>query len=402
LAANLIAASLKSIALKLSALWQQFMTRGDTIITAMTRIHAAGLDSTIWPEALSLVTNLIGGQGASLEFLDRSSLRPRDMYAHRMPDVGGSYVEYYAPQSPRLAYGVRQPAGAICYDALCINEAEMNAHPFYAEFLAPLDMRYFVGAIISTSPRELVVSAVQLSAAQGHPDPTKIQMMEHFVPHIQQAADVMRRLGNLSNVGQSIEDILNWLTDGVLKISAGGSVRYANLAAQKIFRRNDGIATRRGYVEFLSAQASAKFAEALRAVAQLRDGDITLMNNADFIAETRSGSPPFSISIRPALAPKDLSEDVLALMFIHDPLTRDAGAAELFRQAFGLTPAEADVANGLRSGLSADGYARSRKISQNTVYTHIRRIKEKVGSTRMTELIRKLNDLQIIASRRRS
>jgi DNA-binding CsgD family transcriptional regulator len=378
------------------------MTQGDAIITAITRIHAAGLDSTIWPEALSLVTNLIGGMGASLELLDRPSLRPRDMYAHGMPDVANAYVEYYAPQSPRLAFGVRQPAGAICYDALCISEAEMNTHPFYAELLAPHGMRYFVGAIISTSPRELVVSAVQLSAAQGHPDPTKIQMMEHFVPHIQQASDVMRRLGNLSNVGQSFEDILNWLTDGVLKISAGGSVRYANLAAQKIFRRNDGIATRRGFVEFFSAQAGAKFAEALRAVEQLRDGDVTLMNNADFIAETRSGNPPFSISIRPASAPKDLSDDILALMFIHDPLTRDAGAAELFRHAFGLTPAEADVANGLRGGLSADSYARSRNISQNTVYTHIRRIKEKVGCTRMTELIRKLNDMQIIVAHKRS
>jgi DNA-binding CsgD family transcriptional regulator len=378
------------------------MTQGDAIITAITRIHAAGLDSTIWPEALSLVTNLIGGMGASLEFLDRPSLRHHDMYAHGMPDVVGPYLEYYAPQSPRLAFGVRQPAGAICYDALCISEAEMNTNPFYAELLAPLDMRYFIGAVISTSPRELVVSAVQLTPAQGHPDPTKIQMMEHFVPHIQQATDVMRRLGNLSNVGQSFEDILNWLTDGVLKISAGGSVRYANLAAQKIFRRDDGIATRRGFVEFFSAQAGAKFAKALRAVAQLCDGDDPPMNDADFIAETRSGNPPFSISIRPALTPKDLSDDVLALVFIHDPLTRDAGTAELFRHAFGLTPAEADVANGLCCGLSADSYARSRKISQNTVYTHIRRIKEKVGSTRMTDLIRKLNDLQIIASHRRS
>ncbi len=82
-------------------------------------------------------------------------------------------------------------------------------------------------------------------------------------------------------------------------------------------------------------------------------------------------------------------------MFIHDPLTRDAAMVELLRQAFGLTPAEADVANGLRSGLSADAYARERKISPNTVYTHIRRIRAKVGCTRMTELIRKLNDLQV-------
>ena len=194
---------------------------------------------------------------------------------------------------------------------------------------------------------------------------------------------------------------MNWLADGVLKLSADGSVRYANVAAQKILRRNDGIAMRRGVVEFVSAQAGAQFAGAMRAVAKLRDGDVTDMKGADFIAEARSGAPPFSISIRPASAAADLSDDILALMFIHDPLTRDAASVELLRQAFGLTPAEADVANGLRMGLSPDTFARDRKISPNTVYTHIRRIKAKVGCTRMTELIRKLDDIQVTVVHKR-
>ncbi len=376
------------------------VAEGDRIIAAISRIHAAGLDSAIWPEALSLITELIGGNGASLEFLNRPSLQPYGMYTHGLPDVS-AYIEHYAPMSPRLPLAARHPAGTMCYDALCASEAEMDINPFYAEFLAPLDMRYFVGAVISTSPQELVLSGVQISPKQGHVSPAKIKTMALLVPHIQQATGVMRRLGNLANLQHSFEDVLNWLADGVLKLSADGGVRYANLAAQKIFRRNDGIAMRRGAVEFLSAPAGAKFAGAMQAVAKLRDADVTAMKDADFIAETRSGAPPFSISIRPASAAKDLGDDILALMFIHDPLTRDAAMVELLRQAFGLTPAEADVANGLRCGLSADSYARSRNISPNTVYTHIRRIKGKVGCARMTELIHKLNDMQVTVVHKR-
>jgi DNA-binding CsgD family transcriptional regulator len=376
------------------------VAEGDRIIAAISRIHAAGLDSTIWPEALSLVTELIGGNGASLEFLNRPSLQPYGMYTHGLPDVS-AYIEHYAPMCPRLPFAARHAAGTMCYDALCTSEAEMDTNPFYAELLAPLDMRYFVGAVISTSPQELVISGVQMSPKQGHASPATIKTMALLVPHIQQATDVMRRLGNLANLQRSFEDVLNWLADGVLKLSADGSVRYANLAAQKIFRRNDGIAMRRGAVEFLSAQAGAKFAGAMQAVAKLRDADVTAMKDADFVAETRSGAPPFSISIRPASAAKDVSDDILALMFIHDPLTRDAATVELLRQAFGLTPAEADVANGLRCGLSADDYARSRKISPNTVYTHIRRIKAKTGCTRMAELIRKLDDIQVTVVHKR-
>jgi DNA-binding CsgD family transcriptional regulator len=124
--------------------------------------------------------------------------------------------------------------------------------------------------------------------------------------------------------------------------------------------------------------------------------------SGDFVVERRSGAPPYSVSVRPLLGKSKERDSAVALIFIHDPLIRNNAAVDLLRQAFGLTPAEADVANGLRSGLSADAYARQRKVSPNTVYTHIRRIREKTGCTRMAELIRKLNDVQmpVVAMRR--
>ena len=177
------------------------MGNSDRLIAAISRIHAAGLDSTVRPEALSLVTDLIGGNGASLEFLNRPSLQPHGMYTHGLPDVSlNPYIEHYAAVCPRLPYAARQAAGAICFDGLCASEAEMDSNPFYAELLAPLDMRYFVGAVIATSPQELVISGVQLSRKQGHPGAAKIKIMAALVPHIQQATDVMRRLGNLANL----------------------------------------------------------------------------------------------------------------------------------------------------------------------------------------------------------
>jgi DNA-binding CsgD family transcriptional regulator len=62
---------------------------------------------------------------------------------------------------------------------------------------------------------------------------------------------------------------------------------------------------------------------------------------------------------------------------------------------FGFTKAEASVAHALQSGLSPDEYARQRRVSPNTVYTHVHRIKQKTGCRRLAQLIRKLNDLQV-------
>jgi DNA-binding CsgD family transcriptional regulator len=49
----------------------------------------------------------------------------------------------------------------------------------------------------------------------------------------------------------------------------------------------------------------------------------------------------------------------------------------------------------VQSGMSPGDYAREHAVSVNTVYTHLRRIKEKTGCHRMAELIRRLNDLQV-------
>ena len=179
------------------------MFYSDRIIATISHIHDAGLDSEKWPEALSHVTALIGGQGASLEFMQRPSLRHCGMYSHGLPDVG-AYMEYYAPMSPRYPHLVLQPAGSVQYDALYYDDAVMDAHPFYMEFLAEFDMRYFLGGAPPPpsrpkSPHDLVAFAVQISPKQGHPSAAKIKTMALLLPHIRQATDVMLRLGNLAN-----------------------------------------------------------------------------------------------------------------------------------------------------------------------------------------------------------
>ena len=377
------------------------MGLGDDVIATISRIHAAGLDAGKWPDALSDIARLTGGHGASLEMIERPSLRHRDMHSHGLPAVG-AYLAHYAPMCPRIPHAIRQAAGTVECDFQYVDEDAMDTNPFYMEFLAPYDMRYFLGGVVANAAQELILTGVQISPKQGRPSPAKIKLMGLLLPHIQQATDVMRRLGTLANAQRAFERTLDWLADGVLLLGPDGAVLYANVAAQDIVRANDGIAIRRGSVEFFSGETKLKFGAALKAIGALRDAKAAATMQGDFLVERRSGAARYSVSVRPLLARTSDHGSAVALIFIHDPLIRNNAAAELFRQAFDLTPAEADVANGLRAGLSADAYARQRNVSPNTVYTHIRRIREKTGCTRMAELIRKLNDVQmpVVAMRR--
>ena len=115
----------------------------------------------------------------------------------------------------------------------------------------------------------------------------------------------------------------------------------------------------------------------------------------DFTAARRAGVPAYVVSVRPLIDPNGGAREAVAIVFVHDPLVRNAGAVRLLRHLFGLTAAEAALAQALQTGVSPAAYARETALSPNTIYTHLRRIKEKTGCSRIAELTRKLNELRV-------
>ena len=192
----------------------------------------------------------------------------------------------------------------------------------------------------------------------------------------------------------SLERALDWLADGVAVVRADGVVVYANATLQAIARRNDGIRLRKGIIEFAAAEARARFAAAAAAIARLQNCDP--QSSSDFVAARSSGGAPYVVSVRPLFESESAgAQRKAAVVFIHDPRGHNAAATATLRDIFGFTEAEASLAQALQAGVPLGEYANSRELSLNTVYTHLRRIKEKTGCRRMAELIRKFNDLQV-------
>jgi DNA-binding CsgD family transcriptional regulator len=180
-------------------------------------------------------------------------------------------------------------------------------------------------------------------------------------------------------------------------VRADGGVDYANEAFLAIVRRADGVALRKGAIEFTAADARARLEAAIGAARGLHAGEPRTPPAGDFPVSRSAGAPPYLASVRPLLdkSRRRVATDAVAIVFIRDPLRRHGAEVVLLRDVFGLTDAEANLAQALQAGLSLADYARAHAVSLNTVYTHLRRIKEKTGCNRLAELIRKLNDLQV-------
>jgi DNA-binding CsgD family transcriptional regulator/PAS domain-containing protein len=262
------------------------------------------------------------------------------------------------------------------------------------DLLATIEAVHAAGLNAELWPQAL--AAVARSRKQGHVDAAGIEALQRLLPHVQQAFDVARRLKGAGEARYSLERALDWLADGVALVGADGSIVYANEAFHAIARRHDGIRVRRGILDIVSAEARGRFEKAIADIRRLRERDAVSPVFADFPVPRTGGAPPYLLSVRPlAETERGAKASAIAIVFIRDPSSRNPAALRMLREVFGLTEAEASLAQALQDGVALGAYARRHAVSLNTIYTHLRRIKEKTGCRRMAELIRKLNDLQV-------
>lgn len=371
--------------------------RGDDVLATIEAIHAAGLNNACWPQALAGVANAVGGGAATLEVFDKQTLRPREIYCHGVPPAHEiKYLDHYAALNPRLAVAARLPLGDVHWDWRMFDDAAIKRDPFYMEFLGSLDLRYLVSGIVITNAREFAGVCVHRTPRQGHIDAAGIAAMQRLLPHVQQAFDVARRLKRAGETQHALEHTLDCLADGVALLRADGRLIYANESFQSIVRRADGIRLRKGMIEIVDAEARDKFNVALAAVRRLRAGEPDRASGADFFLVRSADGGPYLVSLRPLLgrAGPRHSAQAVAIVFVHDTRARSAMTGGALRELFSLTEAETLLAQALQSGVTLADYARMRALSLNTVYTHLRRLREKTGCNRMTELIHKLDELR--------
>jgi DNA-binding CsgD family transcriptional regulator/PAS domain-containing protein len=371
----------------------------DKLLETIEAVHAAGLEEELWPQAMGAATRLLGANCATLETLAMPNLEHLSFRGFNIPPANQLlYLREYVPLSPRTRFAARQRPGNLLWDYQMMTERAMDRDPFYQGFLRRVDLRYFYGGVIQQDGKEMTAVTFHRARKQGHVDRSEIGLIQRLLPHFRQAYDVSRRLRQARGKEDAFQSALDWLADGVALLAADGTVLYANEAFQQIVRRNETIRIARRKLTFTAPEAVTRFASALGAAARLRAGEANAAATSDFAVARPSNSPPFLLSLRPMLhgeAARAAPQAAIAVLFVHDPLQHPRRAAQILREALGLTEAEANLAVALQEGMGVADYARGRALSPNTAYTHLRRIKEKTGCKHMAELIRWLNDLHL-------
>jgi DNA-binding CsgD family transcriptional regulator len=204
------------------------------------------------------------------------------------------------------------------------------------------------------------------------------------------------RLGAMAARENLFENAFDLLADGIALLRRDGGIVYTNEALRMMAARGSDFRIDRNAIEFSTSDLRGRFAVALGAMQRSHDADVALLAT-DFAVPRDNGRPPYTVSVRPlARAGEETAHpDAAALLLVHDPLECNLATGRMLQELYGLTNAEAHLVQALSTGMTAVAYARSRRISVTTVYTHLRRTREKTGWKSVAELTRRFHELNV-------
>ena len=210
---------------------------------------------------------------------------------------------------------------------------------------------------------------------------------------LRRATTINRRFMRLLSEQAVARRVIDGAPRGILMFGQDGRVTYRNAAAGDIFADNTSLAIADERLVLDNNEARAEVEAFLRAA---RAGGPNAHREPIGVRIDRGAGHAACQLILSAL-PRDSEQaaldprHVLAIGMIHDPEKGVLPADDLLAIFFGLTPAEAQLAQALCQGLSVSDIAAQLSVSVHTARTHLRNIFNKVGVHSQHALVQRIS-----------
>ena len=292
-------------------------------------------------------------------------------------DFERAYVEHYhrldpwMPAVPRMAVGECQPSAAM------LSHAELGRSAFHEELGRRYALCDLVGGVIEKGPERVVTMAVMGPGGArlfGHGE---ARLLEQALPHVRQALRVEEALGVGEQEKRALWSVVDEAPSAVFALDASARILRTNARATELLRTraSDALRVCCGRLTLVDAAAASCLQAALRGAAH-GHGPIDLAPGTDRALRMRL--------VRPA--PETLDAERGGAVILAIVTARPPEASRSLRQRFGLSPAEARVAEGIGRGRAPKEIAVEQDVSWNTVRTQLGHIFRKTGVSSQREL----------------
>ena len=320
---------------------------------------------------------------------------------------GGSIFEYGADQKYLRLYFDRhatadlRPASEQASDIGALATIEMlckREHPFafdlYRDFVQPQGFNDLIAVQLLRSERRVGWLSAARSSVQRRYHERERQLMRLLSPHLCQALVLSDAVDLVTLTADRLEQTVDALSAGVFLTDHDGRVVYMNKSAERQIKTGNALQITNRRLTAIDRNANAALARALAAKACT---DAAVASRGSALALPDGGGAGYLASVLPLdggsrralMAPFRASAGV----FVQDPIAAPRTDGEAFARLYGLTGAELKVLLTLAPGVTAKEAAGALGLREPTIKTHLKRIYEKTGMSRQSELIRLLLSL---------
>jgi len=353
-------------------------------------IYGAAGDSVQWGSLLERLGEVLNGSAGSIHSQYRNSQEANVAASWNIDsDLIIEYVSHYSQINPCFKQGghlIRQgavnPRQALCSDQVLLTSE------FYNDYLQRLDAFHGVAATIledGTTSANLTVFRSKRSKPFDRPECDLVRVL---MPHFQRAFQLHNRILGLEQKGDAAADALEQLHVALVMVSAKGRVLQVNRAASAIFATQKALkVTSRGLVAEIPSE-NQRLQRLVRDAITTGSGRGLDPGGAMMI----SGEPNRRLQVlvvplrtRAVQIGKDVP---VAVIFLSDPNREPVSEARIFAELFGLTPAEARLAQILAAGDSLKEASGQLGVAESTVRSQLKSTFAKTDTSRQSQLVR--------------
>lgn len=374
------------------------MDRDEELDELIGTLYEAALEPELWPEAFAGLLRRVDAQVGHLFFLDRragritSSILWGPVYDQGTMARGeADYAAYYGAIDPRQAVAMRAAAGEWFLDHQHFTEPFVRRSEFFNDYLIPYGMRHALGARLSDLERHSVFMAMHRSLGGKPFGEEEVRTVKRIETHLARAARLYHKSEGLRLKLDGGLRALDALDFPALIADGTGAVRFANAAMEDLLRNKAGLSVRNGKLGHAIRRSDVLLTELLKDAAAGKGGGMRLPRGGE--------RPDLHLLTVPLSARSRLAapwQTPLALLLVSDPAARRMLPGQYLRLLFGLSPAEARLAEALACGLGPAEYAAAAGVSPNTVRTQLRSLLGKTQTRRQAELVKLLASLPAI------
>jgi DNA-binding CsgD family transcriptional regulator len=323
--------------------------------------------------------------------LEPSTARP----VHVLFDVWPGYDEFvahYAKVDPRNAYGSRLGASVKFTDYDFTTETEMARSEFYQDYLLPREMGYVGAEMLVSDPRCVAGIAIQRSRRQGPFEPAELDLLDRLAPHLTRALRLQTRFAALEAQRWADQTLRDRLPFAVILVDERGRIVSQNRAATELLAAAAGLTARHGCLRAHPVDQAA-LDQLIRDAATTANGQGAHGGGAAALRRP-SMRRPLGVLVMPiprrgGAVTLDLGAPVpAALVIVTDPEAVPQAPAGALRRLYGLTPAEARLAQALAAGKSLQEHADDARLTCETARWRLKQVLAKTHTHRQADLVR--------------